>query len=48
MATLLTPRMHNLHPPTYEDFLSLAAEGTVVPVVKRVMADRILRLRREA
>src|SRR5437867_8551788 len=31
--------MHNLHPPTYEDFLSLAAEGTVVPVVKRVMAD---------
>jgi anthranilate synthase component 1 len=31
--------MHNLHPQTYEDFLSLAAEGTVVPVVKRVMAD---------
>jgi anthranilate synthase component I len=31
--------MHNLHPPTYEDFLSLAGEGTVVPVVKRVIAD---------
>ena len=31
--------MHNLPPQTYEDFLSLAAEGTVVPVVKRVMAD---------
>jgi anthranilate synthase component 1 len=31
--------MRNLHPQTYEDFLSLAAEGTVVPVVKRVMAD---------
>ena len=31
--------MHNLPPQTYEEFLSLAAEGTVVPVVKRVMAD---------
>src|SRR5712691_5431688 len=31
--------MHNLHPPTYEDFLELAQAGTVVPVVKRVMAD---------
>src|SRR4030095_9454774 len=33
------PRMNDLHPQTYEDFLNLAGEGTVVPVVKRVMAD---------
>jgi anthranilate synthase component 1 len=26
-------------PGTYDDFLKLAAEGTVVPVIKRVMAD---------
>src|SRR5690349_19515007 len=32
-------RMNNLHPETYEDFLTLAKEGTVVPVVRRVMAD---------
>ena len=31
--------MNNLHPQTYEDFLTLSGEGTVVPVVKRVMAD---------
>ena len=31
--------MNNVHPPTYQEFLRLAAEGTVVPVVKRVMAD---------
>ena len=31
--------MNNLHPPSYEDFLRLAGEGTVVPIVKRVMAD---------
>ena len=31
--------MSNLTPQTYQDFLKLAAEGTVVPVVKRVMAD---------
>jgi len=31
--------MNDLHPKTYEDFLSLAGEGSVVPVVKRVMAD---------
>jgi len=31
--------MNNLRPETYEDFLTLAREGTVVPVVKRVMAD---------
>jgi anthranilate synthase component 1 len=31
--------MSNLTPATYEDFLKLAAEGTVVPVVKRVIAD---------
>lgn len=31
--------MNNLHPPTYEEFLRLAGEGTVVPIVKRVMAD---------
>jgi anthranilate synthase component 1 len=31
--------MNDLHPQTYEDFLTLAGEGTVVPVVKRVMAD---------
>jgi anthranilate synthase component 1 len=31
--------MQNLNPQTYEDFLKLAVEGTVVPVVKRVMAD---------
>ena len=29
----------NLTPETYEEFLKLAHEGTVVPVVKRVMAD---------
>jgi anthranilate synthase component 1 len=29
----------NLEPQSYEEFLRLAAEGTVVPVVKRVMAD---------
>lgn len=31
--------MNNLTPQTYQDFLKLAGEGTVVPVVKRVMAD---------
>lgn len=31
--------MSNVTPPTYPDFLKLSAEGTVVPVVKRVMAD---------
>src|SRR5215210_244438 len=31
--------MNNLAPNRYEDFLRLAREGTVVPVVKRVMAD---------
>src|SRR5713226_5430 len=31
--------MNNLYPQTYEEFLKLAAGGTVVPVVKRVMAD---------
>ena len=31
--------MQNLSPQTYEEFLKLAAEGTVVPVVKSVMAD---------
>jgi len=31
--------MSVLSPQTYEDFLSLTREGTVVPVVKRVMAD---------
>ena len=31
--------MEKLHPQSYEDFLKLAEEGTVVPVVKRVMAD---------
>jgi anthranilate synthase component 1 len=31
--------MKNLYPQSYEDFLKLADEGTVVPVVKRVMAD---------
>jgi anthranilate synthase component 1 len=31
--------METLTPPTYEDFLKLAREGSVVPVVKRVMAD---------
>ncbi|MEK6325512.1 MAG: anthranilate synthase component I [Acidobacteriota bacterium] len=29
----------NLYPQSYDDFLKLAEEGTVVPVVKRVMAD---------
>jgi anthranilate synthase component 1 len=28
-----------LSPPTYEEFLKLAREGTIVPVIKRVMAD---------
>lgn len=31
--------MNNFFPPSYEDFLKLAAEGTVVPVSKRVLAD---------
>lgn len=31
--------MNNLFSQSYEDFLRLAGEGTVVPVVKRVMAD---------
>src|SRR5262245_1437283 len=31
--------MEKLHPQNYEEFLKLAEEGTVVPVVKRVMAD---------
>ncbi len=31
--------MQDITPRTYEDFLKLAAEGTVVPVVKRVLAD---------
>src|SRR2546425_2774861 len=31
--------MNNPHPQSYEDFLKLAADGTVVPVVKKVMAD---------
>ncbi len=31
--------MDNLHPKTYLEFLERASEGTVVPVVKRVMAD---------
>jgi anthranilate synthase component 1 len=31
--------MQNINPQSYEEFLKLAAEGTVVPVVKRVMAD---------
>src|SRR5436190_21885006 len=31
--------MSQLTPQTYQDFQKLAAEGTVVPVVRRVMAD---------
>ena len=31
--------MNKVHPQSYEDFLRLAEEGTVVPVVGRVMAD---------
>src|SRR5512132_3821866 len=31
--------MNSLSPATYDEFLKLAAEGTVVPVSKRVMAD---------
>ena len=31
--------MTNLTPQTYQDFLKLAGDGTVVPVVRRVMAD---------
>lgn len=31
--------MTDLNPPTYEEFLTLVGEGTVVPVIKRVMAD---------
>jgi anthranilate synthase component 1 len=31
--------MSHIMPPTYEEFLALAARGTVVPVVKTVMAD---------
>ena len=32
-------RMNDITPKTYDEFLELTAEGTVVPVVKRVMAD---------
>ncbi len=31
--------MNDLTPATYEDFLKLTGDGTVIPVVKRVMAD---------
>jgi anthranilate synthase component 1 len=31
--------MNNLTPATYDEFLKLAQEGTVVPVIKRVLAD---------
>jgi anthranilate synthase component 1 len=31
--------MNSLVPPNYDEFLKLAREGTVVPVIKRVMAD---------
>src|SRR5918992_5880752 len=31
--------MNMFTPESYEEFLKLAAEGTVVPVVKRVLAD---------
>src|SRR5262245_61254528 len=31
--------MNDFFPPSYEEFLKLAAEGTFVPVSKRVMAD---------
>ena len=31
--------MNDITPKTYDEFLELTAEGTVVPVVKRVMAD---------
>src|SRR5690348_5559220 len=31
--------MDSLVPPNYDEFLKLAREGTVVPVIKRVMAD---------
>ncbi|HWP41707.1 MAG TPA: chorismate-binding protein [Blastocatellia bacterium] len=31
--------MNNLTPATYEEFLKLTQEGTVVPVIKRVLAD---------
>ncbi|HSO75601.1 MAG TPA: anthranilate synthase component I, partial [Blastocatellia bacterium] len=31
--------MNDLTPNSYESFLELAAEGTVVPVVRRIMAD---------
>jgi anthranilate synthase component I len=31
--------MNNLTPPSYDEFLKLAEEGTVVPVIKRVLAD---------
>ena len=31
--------MNNYYPQSYQDFLKQADEGTVVPVVKRVMAD---------
>src|SRR5262250_2630502 len=31
--------MNRLSPANYNEFLNLAREGTVVPVVKRIMAD---------
>src|SRR5258708_5838698 len=42
MEILIEPRSGALNVPapgTYDEFLKLATQGTVVPVVKRVMAD---------
>ncbi|HUK89046.1 MAG TPA: anthranilate synthase component I, partial [Blastocatellia bacterium] len=35
----LSAAINSITPNNYEQFLKLAAEGTVVPVIKRVMAD---------
>lgn len=34
-----TKSMSSISPSTYEEFLALASEGSVVPLVKTVMAD---------
>src|SRR5215468_1308619 len=50
----LLPNMPSITPATYEEFLAMAGRGTVVPLVKTVMADLLtpvsayLRVERQA
>src|SRR5919201_1547954 len=38
-SLLPTPNMPSITPATYEEFLAMAGRGTVVPLLKTVMAD---------